>query len=255
MKSWLMIFLLLFASQGKKPLSAEHHGFLADGRGQFYVLQSDGIDLIDKEGKLSRHHSEKLLGHIGSVDQTSFMRLLVFFDEVPGFQILDNTLSPHTDLVDLNLLERPFISLMCTSSNNSYWLYDAVSFELIRIDGNNRVISNSGNLMNVVKLKIEPFKISESGNRVYLADREQGLLIFDQFGVFIHRLEISDLKDFKAEEEMLYLLHEDKLSSYAGQPKDIKLIDIVIPEASSYLDVDAKYIFIGDGSSIWTFPR
>jgi hypothetical protein len=233
----------------------DHHGFLADGRGQFYVLQSDGIDLISKEGKLIRHHSEKLLGHIGSVDETSFMRLMVFFDEVPGFQLLDNTLSPHSDLVDLNLLERPFISLMCTSSNNSYWMYDAVSFELIRIDGNNRVISNSGNLMNLIRLKIDPFKISESGNRVYLADREQGLLIFDQFGVFIQRLEISGLKDFKAEEETLYLLHEDGLSSYAGKPKDINPIDIEVPAHASYMDIDAKHIYIGDGNSIWTFPR
>lgn len=252
----IMFFIFSLFFIGGENLTVEHHGFLADGKGQFFVLKPDGIDLINPEGKLLRHHSEKLLGHIGSVDRTSFMRLMVFYDEVPGYQLLDNTLSPHSDLVDLNVMGRPFISLMCTSSNNSYWLYDKVSFELVRMNDKNREISNSGNLMNVIGSRIDPFKIAEAGNRLYMADKDQGLLVFDQFGVFMSQIELKDILDFSVEiEEQVYILQETGISHYISKPWSLTELPMDVPAGAKHLDVDEGNIYIGTGKQIWTYDR
>jgi len=255
MRTILILLAILFTFTGKDPMAIDHYGFLIDGKGGFFILGADGIDLVDKEAKVIRHHSEQLLGHIESMDRTSFMRIMVFFSEVPGFQILDNTLSPHTEMVDLNLLGRPFTTLMCTSSSNSYWLYDGVSFELVRIDSKNREISNSGNLMNTIGRKVEPFKIIENANRVYMADKESGLLIFDQFGVYIRTVSITGLIDFTVEDGVPYMLTAQGISVFRGKPTDITELEIELPSSVSCIDMDESHLYLGDGKRIWTLER
>lgn len=254
MKYAFILFLLIGLPLDQVVLKADHLGFLSNGQGRYIILADEGVDLIDAKGKVIKHHSENLLGNITSIDRTSFMRLLLFYGDVPGFQILDNTLSPHTELVDLNLLGFPFISVMCVSSNNSYWMFDNTNYELLRIDERGRVLTNSGNLIPLVGRSINPFKMIESGSRVYLAVEDYGLLIFDQFGVYINTLSIPGLLDFCVVEDDLYFLHTKGVTT--KRYDDPFLMDLNIDsKGAKYIDADVNSLFLGDGEVIQAFPR
>jgi hypothetical protein len=254
MRLLLLVLLLFNLPADQKMVKAPHLGFLYDGQGRFIILADEGLDLIDSNGKVIKHHSENLLGNITSLDRTSFMRLLLFYGDVPGFQILDNTLSPHTELVDLNLLGFPFITAMCMSSNNSYWMLDNTNYELIRIDERGRILSNSGNLIPLVGRSVSPFKMIESGARVFMAEKDQGLLIFDQFGVYMNTLDIPGLLDFCVVEDDLYFLHVNGVATKKIEEPFIKELTLDV-RGFKCIDANVNSLFLGNGEVIRTYPR
>ena len=251
MRNSLLLVLLFVLPLSPKmgSLNIAHDTFRVDNLGRLQVLHNGSLDLYDANAKLINHHSEALLGRITSMDRVSALKLLVFYADIPAFQILDNTLSPHSEVYDLNSEKMGNITAVCMSANNTFWGYDGVQFELIRFDDNYRVLSRSGNTAITAGRVLDPIRMIENNGRLYVGDSEEGVFVFDQFGSYVRLLPYKGLIDMDIEGDMIYL--SDGSSFDRAPVRGSMLIPAkeALLEMSSF-DVTADKVFIGDGKRI-----
>lgn len=251
-----LVFCILFLvhsgySQSSFPLV--HDQFKLNNLGQFQVVQENTIGLYSKDGELIKQHSEHFLSEMSHLDRTSALRLLIFYKDIPAFQLLDNTLTPHSQVIDLNDRDLGNLTHLCVSTNNSYWGYDRSSLELIRLDENLELISRSGNLSVLVGEVIEPVQIMEHGGRVYMADAKATVLIFDQFGTFFKRIQFSALHDMDIHDGFIYSLAEGRIerSSMDGLIFEESILDSI--DFPTGMDIWNGRIYLGNGKMIQSY--
>lgn len=246
--SLLIFFCLGAASLAPIGHSIDHESFRVDNLGRMYVLQSGNLDAYDKNGTHLVHHSESLMSDITSIDRNSSLKMLVYYGDVPAFQILDNTLSPHSQVYDLNTAEMMNTIAVCMSANNTFWAYDGVSFELRRFDENYRILSNSGSTVLMADKVLDPIRMLESNGKVYIADSERGVYVFDQFGSYERLIAQEGLKDMDIENDQILLSTESHLIMLSSSdPIFYKSIDRA---GILSLDISNGDVYLGDGQSI-----
>ena len=248
--SWLLLlFFILPLGPKTSSLSITHDSFQVDDLGRYQVLSNGSLDLYNENGKVIGHHSENLLGRITTMDRVSALKLLVFYADIPAFQILDNTLSPHSEIYDLNSEDMGNITAVCMSANNTFWGYDGVQFELIRFDDNYRVLSRSGNTVLTAGQVLDPISMIEHNGRLYVADAETGVFVFDQFGTYERMIAYKDLVDVDIEGDMIYLSDGNSFDRVGVRGKIMESAKSELSSLTSF-DVSAGIVYFGDGKKI-----
>lgn len=171
-----------------------------------YVVRHSELVKYDKNGVFLFRYSDRQLGKIGAVDVTFPLRPLVMYPDINYAAILDNTLSNNRGRI--NLLNRGIDmgTLGCTSVQNHFWFYDAMSFSLIRVNENFNRVTDTGNLAQVLRIAdLQPNFLTEFANRVYLNNPSTGILVFDIFGTYIKTVPIIGLEEFQIDKgEVVY---------------------------------------------------
>ncbi|NND95095.1 MAG: hypothetical protein HKN45_09530 [Flavobacteriales bacterium] len=241
------MFASLFSSA---QVTIEHLTFKVNNLGQYQVLSTDGVDLYSAKGVLLKHYSEDLLGEVTSLDRSSSLESLLFYEDIPAFQILDNTLSPHGRLYDLNLADLQNVTIVCMSNDNTFWAYDAVTLEMLRFDNTFKILERSGNLAVIIGREIKPNSMLVSGDRVYLADEIEGLFVFDLFANFLIHIPFEGLVDFDVVERWIYMTDGKVVERIDNKGMRSQVLDSVIEESILCLDIEANSIYLGDGNII-----
>lgn len=255
MRHSLIILLLFCLPQGRteRLLDIPHDSFRVDNLGRLQVVSNGNLDLYDPAGKLLGHHSEELLADISTLDRNSSLQMLVFYADVPAFQILDNTLTPHSPVFDLNQEGMSNIVAVCMSANNTFWGYDGVTFELLRFDDNYRVISNSGSTVLTAGQVIYPLRMLEYDGRIYIADADEGIYVFDQFGTYERLIPYPELVDMDIDDGMLYLSNGAGLARVDLLSGSDRYEELSTGPISS-LDIATGHVYLGDGEQVRVLP-
>lgn len=166
------------------PLS-EGAEIYTDELQNLYVLEGDNLKKYLPDGSLQYEASPKAYGALSWADFTDPLRPLLFYRDLGKLVVLDNTLSEQGPALDLfmNGTIQPW--MVCTSVDNHYWIYDLSNFELLRIDRSGRIISRSGNLVQVCGKALTPVAMMERNSELFLLDSRYGLFQFDLFGTFV----------------------------------------------------------------------
>jgi hypothetical protein len=247
--------LLLLISPVLTPLTAwtlSHDSFRIDPQGNITTVSNGSLDYFDAQGKLIVHHSESLLSAITSIDRNSALRVLAFYAAVPAFQILDNTLSPHSELYDLTKAGMENTAAVCMSANNTYWAYDAVTFELVRFDLNFNILSRGTSTALTVGAVLEPERMLEYNGRLYIADARQGVFTFDQFGTFDAHMAYTDLVDIDVEKGYIYVLRTEGLERIAISSGLLEQSNQPI-SGQITMDVNNDTFYCGDGKVVYGY--
>jgi hypothetical protein len=195
--------------------------FDVDILGNLYLVHGNELSKYDKEGKRKATYTNLSLGDISSIDASDAMNLLVFYEDFGKVIFLDNTLSIKKSAISLADLGFPNATLVCLSYNNSFWLFDPVNQELIRINQFLEISERSGNLNQIIQTEIEPNQLFETGNHVYLKDVNEGVFIFDRYGGFLKRMPFLQVDDLQlSASNTLQYLRNDTLFEY-----NMKLLD------------------------------
>jgi len=206
MKYLATIFITLFLSSAYaqvEPLSFNGKILVTDQFGFYYEIKNTEINKYSNNGVLDCSYSNNMLGVIASVDVSNPQKILVYFRDFTKILILDNTLSPTSELIDLTTIELDETNLVCRSYNNGIWYYDPVKFELIRKNQELTTTNSSGNLANLLSKNIQANYLLEFNNRLYLNDPTNGILIFDNYGTYLKTLPILGLNEFQVKEKYL----------------------------------------------------
>lgn len=248
MKRLITILLLLPTLLGfSQSIETKFKGnkITTDQFGNYYEISHTEIKKYNQKAQLQYTYSNNLLGEIASVDAFNPLKLLVYFKDFTKILVLDNTLSPTSDVIDLTTLNLEETSLVCRSYNDGIWYYNPVKFELTR-KGNDLITTNtSGNISTLLNKNIQPNFFIERNNRVYLNDPVHGVLVFDLYGTYLKTIPIYNLTEFQVKEK--YLL-------YVNEIGEVKKYDFLTLENTNYkvdkgsaivrVQLEAPYIYL-----------
>jgi hypothetical protein len=212
--------LLLTSTPSGQPVLLSH----IDGKAAFitsdelsdiYVIKNDVMEKYDEKGKLLYSYSPKSLGQIDFVDAADPLKVLVFYKSFPQFAVLDNTLTMNGESFSLQDYSLEQTTLMCTSYEHGFWLYDQANLELQHLNEIDMTVNKTtGNIGQLLNIKLHPNFLVEKNNKVFLNDPEIGILVFDVFGAYFKTLPLKNLNNFQVNGDQIIYYSGKKLNSY-----------------------------------------
>lgn len=224
LKLVIVFFLVLCATlsgQVAEPVtikfSDKDSKAVVDALGNIYVIRGDEIKKYNPLGIFLKTFSNKRYGRIEDVDISNPLKILVYYRDFQQVLFLDNQLSPATEVISLEKAGYEQASLVCSSLNNSFWLYDKQNNELMRFDAELKTLVKTGNLKRILDLDIQPNYMRESGNYLYLNCPKEGILVFDIYGTFYKTIPIKNLKEFSIINGNVFYYENFVLKEYQAQ--------------------------------------
>ena len=208
-------FNIPLQNQTKSVLIKSHFtDFNADNMGNVYLINESELQKYLNNGKLFARYSNLQLGEITSLDVTNPLKILVYYRDLQQIIFLDDQLSTNSEVVSLVSLGFEQTDLVCSSANNSFWIYNKQNNELLRFNENSKRIANTGNLKQVLQTNLTPNFMMEYNGNLYLNCPDTGIYVFDIFGGFVKIISLKNLSDFKVNETILYFQKDSNLCSY-----------------------------------------
>lgn len=182
---------------------------------RLYLIQND-YELIqcDAQGKPLYTFNENTLGPITYVDVSNPFRLLVYYDDYATVVLLDRTLSElqRYDLSGLNLPQTQAIGM---ASDNHLWVFDLSTGTLKKVNQSDQVLVESLELDLLLPEPLNPTRVLEYNNRVYLHDPQVGILVLDVFGTYVKTIPLpEEVSYFQWQDEKLLYTHQNILHAY-----------------------------------------
>lgn len=207
--------------------------FTTDPLGNTYVVAENQLLQFDNKGQPLANFSERGLGYLQSVDASNPLKILLFYPDFGVVLILNSKLAEQSR-IQLRNIGLNQVTLVCSTLNEGYWVYDRQDFQLKKVDLNLQIRYQSDNLMNVTGLDVRPNFILESGQFVYLNDPVTGVLVFDRFGTYYKTIPLKGLRSFQLLENELIYVSEGKLMVY--DLKTIQIREIILPVVESLIN-------------------
>ncbi len=259
----IILFTLLFISttafsQGNYSLiitiETESDFFTTDNQSNVYAVKANELTKYNKDGKLLYKYSNKNYGNISFVDASNMLRILIFYKNFLQVVYLDNTLSANGETVSLDKIGFQQTQLVCSSYNNSMWIYDQQNFSLVRLDRNLETIQQTNNLNALQNDTLQPNSILEYDNRVYLNNPKTGILIFDIYGTYYKTIPVKNATQFQPIGDWVYYLVDKKVKAYNIKTTEEKEFEMPLPDFRNFrlemgilmLQIDKSIVLYSD---------
>lgn len=194
------------------PVKADF--FTSDNLGNTYVINGHEIFKYLPAGKLFNRYSNMLLGNITFVDATNPLKVLLFYRDFSKIQFLDSQLAESRGVISLQDLGLEQSTLACTSFDNGFWVYDQISFSLLRFNQGFDKVQEARFINQNIGYEPQPNFLVESGDWVYLNNPETGILVFDIFGTYFKTIPLKGLNKFQLSGQNLSYFKDGKLQNY-----------------------------------------
>lgn len=188
-----------------------------DGFGNIYVITDHEIVKYTALGILQKKFSTKRYGKIDFVDAMNPLKLIVYYKEFQQIMFLDNQLTASIPMISVETIGYEQTSLVCSSANNSFWIYDKQNNELVRFDAELKSIVKTGNLKRILDIDLKPNFMIERNNYVYLNCPNEGVLVFDIYGTFYKTIPLKNLKEFNVVNGDVFYFENHNLKQYQAQ--------------------------------------
>lgn len=185
-----------------------------DNLGNLYLVKGDVLEKYDSEGKFLKNLSSKSLGNITFIDTRDPLKILLYYRSFQQIVFVDNMLAITGNSVQLDALDYNLASLVCSSHNNGFWIYNPQYYELIRFDQNLQKTQQTGNITQLTGLNVNPNFVTEYNNQLFLNDTAAGILVFDIYGTYSRTIPLKGLSHFQVSNEQIHYLRDGKLKSY-----------------------------------------
>ncbi len=217
-----------------------------DDAGNIYIVEGDVLTKYSAAGIRLCSYSNKLLGSISSIDVSGTLVVMVFYTNPGKALFLDNNLTIIRDPMKMPDLGLDDARLSCLSSEKGFWVYDAQKDAITRISINTQsILTETGLLSQALGEKVEPQRILESGDKLFLLTRSGRLYNFDHFGTYLGQLDISGVRSFQVNDNKVFYLDSAGTRIDWMTMKTFERGNIALPEDSALsFRYDAKKIFL-----------
>lgn len=198
-----------------------------DHIGKLYLTQRHELLMYSKDGALMYRFSDLSRGEITQLDTRNPLKLLVFYPGYSQIAFLDNTLSHTRENVQLSKLGLELAQLACSSYDNGFWVYDPVSFRLIRFDQGLNMTNEIFNVNQLVGGDLDPDQMLEFDSWLYMNDPKQGIFVFDSFGTYSKLIPILGADRIHVRENGIFLQIGNRLLKY--DPLNFEQTEIELP--------------------------
>lgn len=188
-----------------------------DNFGNIYAINDLEIVKYNSVGVLQKKFSTKRYGKIEYVDASNPLKILVYYKDFQQLLFIDNQLTASSPMISLETIGYEQASVVCSSANNSFWLYDKQNNELLRFDAELKPIVKTGNIKRILDVDIKPNFMKEHNNYLYLNSPEEGILVFDIYGTFYKTIPLKNLKKFMVVNGDIFYYENKTLKQYQSQ--------------------------------------
>ena len=256
-----VLFMLSVTATGQelklaKTIAGNFDYMTTDHIGRLYLAKGQELFLYSDEGELMYQFSDLSRGKIEHLDTRNPMKLQLFYPDYGQITLLDNTLSRTRNNIDLNALGLSLAQLACASFDNGFWVYDPISFRLIRFDQGLNITNDISNVNQLVGAEIEPNQLVEFENWLYLNSPNEGVFMFDSFGTYSKLIAIPGAERIQVRENGIFLEFENQLIKY--NPLNFEQSDIELP-VKNYKSVSIEknrlYILQKDAVQMYLYAK
>lgn len=188
-----------------------------DGFGNMYAIKNEEIVKYTANGILQKKFSTKRYGKIEVVDAMNPLKILVYYKDFQQIIFLDDQLTQSSSMISIETLGYEQTSLVCSSANNSFWIFDKQNNELLRFNSDLKSLVKTGNLKRILDVDIKPNFMQEQNNFVYLNSPNEGILVFDIYGTFYKTIPLKNLKEFNIVNGDVFYFENHTLKQYQSQ--------------------------------------
>jgi len=169
----------------------------ADHLGNIYLINArNDIEKYAPSGRLVAQFSTSRLGVPAYIDATNPLKIAVWYPSYGSIVLLDRTM---TELGVLNLINAGFpeVRVIAASQDGNFWIYDELAFKLRKVTADGTPLFESPSLQQALDHRPVPMAIRDDGNRVFMSDTIQGLLLFDVYAQYQRTVLHQQLTDFQ----------------------------------------------------------
>lgn len=177
--------------------------YLADNQG--YLTQYNG-----NGDSLKRFASEQT-AHLSSLEAWKGLKILLFYRDLQRYTWLNRFLVPlETQSLDGEKIG--FARLLTYANDGNLWLFDEQDFSLkkYQISTNTIHTKTPCDLLFSSKTYLLSF-LREYQNQVFLVDADSGIFIFDNFGNYKKKLQISNINFISFVKDDIAYIHKNVL--------------------------------------------
>ncbi len=201
----------------------------------YLITAHNELQKVDSAGNLLATFNQNRYGRLAFADATNPMQLVLSYPDYGTIVILDNTLSEISAL-SLRKINIQSYSAACFSSHdNNIWIFDDQDYKLKKIDKNNDIIVESGDMFSLLGHAVHPVYMQENDQYIYLSDPAEGILIFDIYGTYYQTLPFKNISKFQVRGSQLYFREADALHAY--QFKTLESKNISLPDTAAVEDI------------------
>lgn len=211
----LLIALSIGLGQAQPLFNTSPEHFTTDNQNNIYTWRGARLTKYSTQntpaGEVLWVFDKPLYGNISSVD-ANVIKTLVFYQESGKIVLLDNTLSPIGNELDLFEHDLNSVTLAALFGNNRIVLFDETNQDLYITDLNLNVVSKTHCTF---PEEIAPFSLqSEPDHCIMLIDSMKGIFFFDRFGTFEQRLPITGILSAQLSGENIIYLKDNSIYFY-----------------------------------------
>lgn len=241
-----LVVLMSFSGSWKllNEIKIQAKDIQTDNIGNLYVVsQTNQLYKYDPNGKLLSTLNYAYLGNITHIDASNPLELYLFYRELNAVVFLDNNLAyrGRINLSDAGIVQA---AAMGRSYSNGIWIFDQGDLQLKKLNKDGSLIQGSGNVMQFAKSEnLNPSGILDNGNRVYVNDSAEGILVFDVFANYIKTLPIKGCGEIKVSGSDVMFAQKGKLIQYK---QNALQYDTFVPPDTAFLEfkLEADRLFL-----------
>ena len=211
----------------------------------------DQLHIVDRKGTLTRYtqdleilykYADNTLGAIQHVDVNNPLKALVFHNDYSIISYLDNTLARirKANLQDWGYYD---ITTIASSNDGNIWLYDPSKNQVLKISDAGKIKLSTNNLNDFRLEDLNPTKIVERDNKIFIYDEEYGIIIFDNLGQYLKVLPIKNIKNFQTDGRNIYVYQENSIKVYTVRLLEESIIPLEAKEGIKNVLISPRCIY------------
>lgn len=199
-----------------KNIPGNYVSFSLDNLDNIYLLSATNqLKKLDAKGdSISVFNDVKKFGEATLVDVSNPLKILLYYKGFATVVVLDGMLNlkNRIDLRKKNIFNATALGL---AYDGKIWLYDEMDNTLKKLDDDGNVIFKTADFRQLFDKQLSPIKIFDQNQCVYLYDSLQGVYVFDYYGSYKNRIDITHWQHFRIDGKYIYGDVSDLLYRYA----------------------------------------
>ncbi|MBX3240344.1 MAG: hypothetical protein KIT80_02160 [Chitinophagaceae bacterium] len=172
--------------------------FAVDNLGNLYLVTTTGLlkKLDEKGDSLNVFNDVRRYGGLSLIDVTNPLKLLLYYKDFSSVIMLDRFLN-RVNMIDLRksgIFQAKAVGL---SYDNNIWVYDEQSARLKKVNDEGKMVMETTDLRQVLTVMPSPDKIIDRDGFVYVYDKDNGLYVFDYYGVLKNELPLTGINNLQ----------------------------------------------------------
>lgn len=213
-----------------RTIAGAYTSFSVDNLGNVYLLSTTNqLKKLNQKGdSVAVFNDIKKFGEATLVDVSNPTKIILYYKNFATIVVLDGMLQ-QKNTIDLRRKNMFRVNAVSLSYDGKIWLYDELDNTLKKIDDQGEVLLKTPDLRQVFNQSIAPAKIFDQNQHVYLYDPQQGIYVFDYYGAFKNRIDITGWNNLRIADKNI--VGTDSTNIYSYEIPVFKYSRIELPAA------------------------